>query len=358
MLVGGIVPPVVVLADGGIAISGSLSQQEFQIPQGSSASGSGVNVVVFNNGDENLDVRMKTQSPPGVDVKLSRTEFTIPPGGNQQLLVEIQVSEDATPGDYEVTVTAESYREGVSGIQLAGAAQQTAKLKITGDAARVTVRSMSISGQPLMATIRLYRVVSGQRQEVFYTNEGFLEAVIAPGEYSVSCFIGGMEVAQQRFTIVTNEEKYIELSASTVYFEGFSVVPVLDSETGKLSYMKIVYAVMNLYQRVENGEVFLIVTLDGVAKEPLSLANLSPLEKGRIELSYNYIPIEGWGSGTYDFMLQLNLDGKSYTTSQAQQFDAGGSGTGLNLLLIIGIAAGVVGLIIVVIFLVRRFRSY
>lgn len=358
MLVGGFSLPTGALAEGGIAISGSLSQQELEVPQGSSASGPGINVVVFNNGSENLDVRMKTQLPPGVEVDLSTAEFTIPPGGNQQVLVGIRVSKDATPGDYELTVTAESYREGISGIQLAGAAQQTAKLKITGDAAFVTLRAMSLSGQPLVATIRLYRMVSGQRQEVAYTDEGLLEAIVAPGDYTVSCFIGGMEVAQQSFTIAADEEKYIELTAATVYFEGFSVVPTLDNETGKLSYMKIVYAVMNLYQRVENGEVLLIVTLDGVPQEPVSLANLSPLEKGRIELSYNYIPSEGWGNGTYDFMLQLNLDGKSYTTSQTQQFDADEAAGGFNLLLVIAIAAGALVLVILLIVLVRRFRSY
>ncbi len=65
-----------VLADGGIAMSGSFYQEAFEIPQGSSISGPDIYVVVFNNSSDQLKVKMTSQTPPGVRLVLSQSEFT------------------------------------------------------------------------------------------------------------------------------------------------------------------------------------------------------------------------------------------------------------------------------------------
>ncbi len=134
-LLGGLLLPPSVQADGGIAISGSFSQQDFQVPQGSSVSGPSIDVVVFNNSSESVNIKMTSQAPVGVNIGLSKTEMTISPGGQQQVLVSVEVTKDAAPGKYDISVSAESYKQGVSDIQLAGAARQTAKLTVVGESA-------------------------------------------------------------------------------------------------------------------------------------------------------------------------------------------------------------------------------
>jgi hypothetical protein len=362
ILVGGVLVPVGVRAEGGIAISGSFSQQDFQIPQGSSVNGSSIDVVVFNNSSDRLKVKMTGQAPVGVNVGLSQMEMAMAPGTQQQVLVSVEVTKDAGPGQYEVSVAAESYKEGMSGIQLAGAAKQSAKLTVSGESASVTVQAVSPEGKPLVASIRLNRVMAGQSREVAYCDNGTLAATVAPGNFVSSCYIGGREVAQQSFTLAANDKKQVTLSAATVFFEGFGIVPGTQQVSGKLASVKIVYTLKNLYQRVDKGEVILQVSRDGSPLEPLSLATLNPLEMGSLELNYNFIPAAGWTDGNYDFKLQLNLDSKPYANSSVEHLrvngsgaasgeknppasdggSAGGGGRGMNLSLIGGIAAGVI----------------
>jgi len=107
-----------VQAEGGLAISGSFYRQDFEIPQGSSINSPDVYVVVFNNGETSLGIKMAVQTPLGVKINLSQSEFTLPPGKQQQVNIGIEVTKDATPGGYELTVTAESSQQGVTGIQV------------------------------------------------------------------------------------------------------------------------------------------------------------------------------------------------------------------------------------------------
>jgi len=98
------------LADGGVAMSGSFYQQSFEIPQGSAIGGPDVYVVVFNNSNNQLKVRMTTQAPPGVSIVLSHKEFTLEAGGQQKILVAVEVSTDAAPGEYDMVIAAEPSR--------------------------------------------------------------------------------------------------------------------------------------------------------------------------------------------------------------------------------------------------------
>jgi len=72
--------------------------------------------------------------------------------------------------------------------------------------------------------------------------------------------------------------------------------------------------------------VVLKVTFDGTSLEETTIATLTPLEKGRVGLKYNYIPAGGWVDGTYGFMLQLNLEGEPYTTTLEEQLNVSGGG--------------------------------
>jgi hypothetical protein len=70
------------------------------------------------------------------------------------------------------------------------------------------------------------------------------------------------------------------------------------------------------------------VTFDGTPLEETTIATLTPLEKGRVGLKYNYIPAGGWEDGTYGFMLQLNLEGEPYATTLEEQLNVSGGGVG------------------------------
>jgi hypothetical protein len=347
-----------VLADGGIAISGSFYQQVFEIPQGSSVSGPSIYVVVFNNGSEDLQVRMTSQAPPGVSAILSQSDFTLLPGGQQEVLVGVEVTQDAVPGEYDISVVAESSKEGITGIQLAGAAAQNARLKVLGESALVTVQSMSLDGQPVVAMVRLYRVVDGQNHEVAYSETGTLETKVAPGSFIAASYMGGEKLAEESFTVAANDKRTVALSGATVYFEGFGVVLNYQKESGKLAFVQLVYAVRNLYQRVDKGEVILEVSRDEAPLDELSLATLSPLEMGRVGLNYNYIPAGGWVDGSYSFKLQLKLNDKPYAASKVEQLkvDSGGEGGGMTPVVIGGIAAAVVVAAGVVWLFVRKRR--
>jgi hypothetical protein len=322
----GFFAPVSILAEGGLALSGSFHNQKFVIPQGAAVSGPSIDVVVFNNGSEAINVRMLSQSPPGVTITFSQIAMVIPPGGQQPVLITVAVASDTAPGDYKLDVTAQSYREGGSGIQVSGGAGQTAPLTVTGEAARVALRALSPDGQPVAAAVRLFRLVNGISQEVAYSPDGFLEAIVAPGDFKAASYINGQPIAELTFSLAKGDNQKFDLSGPTVYFASFGVLPAFDQESGRLGFIQVVYTVKNLYQRVEKGEVVLQVAFNSQPSAPITLVTLSPLEVGSAGLNYNYTPAGGWVNGNYEFKLDLNLEGRLYTSSQVERLivDKGG----------------------------------
>ncbi len=313
-------------AEGGIAMSGSFYQQAFEIPQGSSVSGPDVYVVVFNNSSEKVNIRMAGQAPYGVRLVLSREDFTLPPAGQMQVQIGIEVGNDAAPGQYEISVMAEPYKENVSGIQLAGAASQQASLIVTGESGHVDIQAMSPDNQPVAAVVRLYRLIDGKRHEVAYSDNGTLQVKVAPGTFMAASFVGGNLLAEQELVVAAGDNKKVILSGATIYFEGFDIVPNYRKNDGKLAFIQIVYTIKNLYQRIEKGEVFLQVSYGGLSSSEVLLATLSPLETGRAGLNYNYLPVDGWADGIYDFKLKLNVNGKHYADSLLKNLEVSGTG--------------------------------
>jgi len=350
MLLASLFMAVPAQAQGGLAISGSFYRQAFEIPQGSSVSAPSVYVVVFNQGDEQFGVRMSWEAPVGVNITLSDDDFALGPGEQQKVLIGVEVSHDAAPGEYEISVTAESYKQGGEGIQLMGAAGQSATLVVLGDSASVAVQTVSPDGEPVVAVVRLFKVIDDSNYEVAYSETGTLDATVAPGSFLASAYVGGENLAEESFDVATDEEKQVTLTVGTIYFEGFGIVPNYHTETGELAFAQIVYTVRNLYQPVADAEIILLVTRDGASLEEISLVTLSTLDIGRAGMNYNYIPSGGWADGSYGFKLQLNLDGEPYATTLEEQFDVSdggaagggdGGGGGVSAALIVGIAAAV-----------------
>jgi len=299
-------------AEGGFALSGSFYAQEFELPQGASLDVPDVYVVVFNNSDGDFMVRMTTQAPLGVKLLLSEEDFSLDAGEHKRVEVGVEVSSDATPGEHQISITAEPYREGETGIQIMGAAGQSARLVVVGEAASARVQTVSPEGDPVPGVIRLFKVMAGKRYEVAYSESGVIEATIAPGSYVAAAYIAGEELAEESFEVAADERKTVSLPLETVYFESFGLVPNYSKATNELAFAQVVYTIKNLYRSVQKAEVVLHVSLNGTALDEVTLITLSPLEKGRVGLNYNYVSSEGWGSGTYSFKLELLLDGKSY----------------------------------------------
>ena len=355
-----------VQAAGGFAMSGSFYAQEFELPQGSSLRAPDVYVVVFNNTDADFNVRMTPETPFGVDLILSEDDFWLKSGEQNKVDIGIDVGQEAIPGEYKIGVTAEPYTQGTTGIQIVGAAGQEAKLTITGEAASVAIITVSPDDEPVPAMVRLYRQAEGKTFDIGSSETGSLKARVSPGIYETLAYVAGKAVAEESFDISANEEKEIHLTVKTVFFEGFGIVPNYHKDTGELAMAKIVYAVNNLLQAFPEAEVRLKVSHEGTPLDEVTLVNLSPLEKGKLELNYNYIPSEDWKQGVYRFKLELNIGGEVYTASPEKEIEVeditgnpvedstDGTGNALTWPLVPGITGGVALLAIIIVLVKRR----
>jgi hypothetical protein len=361
LLVAGLLLPPPAFA-GGLAMSGSFYRQEFEIPQGTSLSTPDVYVVVFNNSSEDFNISMATEAPAGVELVLSEKDFLLKPGGQKIVTIGVKVSDAAIPGEYTLRVTAEAHKEG-TGIQLLGSAGQTAKLTITGEAGSVEVAAVTPDGVAIPALVKLYKQANNQNFDVGYSETGSLKMKVAPGNYLAEAYVAGNKLADKTFSVAANETKKITLEVKTVYFEGFGIVPNYNTETKELAFAEVVYTVNNLIQTFPEAKVILKVTKDSAPLGETTLATLAPLEKGRVGLSYNYIPDGGWRKSTYVFKLELQIGGKPYVSSREEKLELGSGGSStapgnINWLLIGGIVGGIVILILIIIILMMRRRTY
>ena len=315
-------------AEGGIAISGSFYRQAFEIPQGSAISGPDIYVVIFNNSQEEITVQMSTEAPPGVNINLTYQDFSLTPGGQQRVGVGVEVSEDAAPGEYEIAITAEPWQESEGGIKVLGSVRQTSLLTVTGESARITVVTESPDGDPITSFVRLFKVKGNDKWEVAYSETGNLHATVAPGEFMAVSYVGGQKVAEKSFSVVVGEDKSVILVAETIFFRNFGVVSKYEKKTGQLALAELVFSIENVYQQVNDAEVLLTISHDGKFLEERSVTSVSTLNLGHLESSYNYMPVEGWVSGIYEFKLQLNLAGEPYAVSTKEALEVINAGAG------------------------------
>jgi len=345
---------------GGIGISGTFSGQHFQLVPGESLSTPDIYVVVFNNSDSEMQVKLTPGTPSGVELILSTVDFLLPPGSQQRIEVGVAVGPEAAPGEYTLTLTAEACREREEeGIILTGAAQMQAKLTIFGEAGRLLLSTITPEGEPFSAIVKLYRKAEGQNLPCGHSETGELETRLTPGDYLAQAYLQDTKVAEESFSLAADEEKEVTLVARTVFIAGFTVVPNYYTETGKLAFAKIVYTINNLYQPLKEVKAILEVTLEGQPVEEVELISLPSLDVGQTGGSSNYVPTEGWQGGTYSFQIGLYSQGKLYTQSSAEEMSAEAAEGGIaaiNWPLIGGIVGGVV-VIIALVMLVRRRRA-
>ena len=310
--------PAPVHAEGGIAISGNFYRQHFRLFPGESLISPDIYVMAFNNSDADMRVAMSIQAPPGVELILSHVEFTLPPGDQQKIDVGIELSPDAVPGKYEVGITADSYPENAEGgFTLAGAAQQEADLTIFGEAGSVSVVTLTHEEEPFTGIVRIFEQIDSERILCGYSNTGTLNMRLEPGDYVVECYLDDTKVAEDSFTLAADEEKTITLIARTAFIVGFSAVPNYYTESKELAFANLEYTIKNIYQPLDDIEVIFKVNLDGTLIDEISVFSLSTLSTGNTAASYNnYIPPEGWQSGSYGFVMELYVQGEPYNQSQ------------------------------------------
>jgi hypothetical protein len=376
-----------VQAQGGFAMSGSFYSQKLELPQGTSLRTPDIYVVVFNNSDDDINVKMTTNTPPGVTIILQEYEFPLAAHSQKKVDVGVDISMEAVPGDYTIGVTAEPYKTGTTGIQIVGGAGQDADLTITGDYGVVNITTVSPSGVSVPARIVLYRTYNAQENfEIARSETGELDLNVSPGDYFTCAFISGKQLAEENFTVAADELKSVTMAVKTVYFEGFEVVPVTQRDTGQMVMANVVCSINNLLDAFSDVKVNLIVNSD-TQLENLNILNMSRLEQSQTEVNYNYIPSDGWQVGVYLFKLELEIGGEIYTTSQAKGLtidETGKAGlmpvggaieettspapmttaaaadtetvspSSLTLLILIGAAVGVLVIVIAVILFVKK----
>lgn len=340
----------------GIAISGNFYRQHFELIPGQRVSTPDICVVVFNNGEDDLNVKLVPQTPLGVELLLPATDFTLSPGEERQIEVGVAAGLQVAPGEYNLVLSAEAYREG-EGIKLVGAAQQQAGLTVIAEYGEVEITTVSPEGEPFPTKIHLYKIVEGQRLPCGYAGTGNLSTKLTPGEYVVEAHYQGSKVVEESFSLAAGEKKTIRLVPQTVFIEGFAVVPNYYSETGELAFARIVYTINNMYQPVKDVTAILKVSLGDRLVDKIELLTLPTLDVGKTGGSgYNYIPTQGWQEGTYRFSIELYSQGKLYAQSTEVEMlsETMGVGAPVNWLLIGGIIAAVV---IVYLVVVRRRRA-
>lgn len=347
---------------GGLAMSGSFYRQNFEIPIGTTLNTPDIYVVVFNNSSDDINIKMTTETPTGVELILSEKDFPLKAGEQNKVEVGVNISDAAVPGKYTLKVTAEAHKEG-TGIQLLGSAAQTASLTIIGEAGSVEIATVTPDGGPVLALVRLYKQSGSQNLNIGYSETGSLKERVSPGNYLAEAYVGGNKMADKSFSVAANESKKITLEVKTVFFEGFGIIPNYNTETKELSFAEVDYTVNNLLEAFPEAKVSLKVTKGGAPLDETTLATLAPLEKGRVALSYNYIPSSGWQKTTYTFKLDLLIDDKTYVSSKEEKLELGTGGTSgstgnINWLLIGGIAGGAVIIILIIVIFMMRRRAY
>lgn len=341
-------------AASGISITGSFYRQPFEIPRGGSAFGPSIYVMVSNQGTEAFNVRMLTAAvtadnvpEPGISVNLSRVSFSLQPGAQQNIDIRVDVAESVPSGPYSISVTAESYQDTVEGISLSGSAGQTASLFVAGEAATATVNTVGPSGQPVIAQVRLFRMVEGSGYEMASSNSGSLEATVAPGTFSAEAYsltTGDQLCEPVTFDIAGGETKTVTLTARTVYFENDFVVNAnYDSQTGELLNARTLATLTNVLEMMTNTEVRLAVTRNGDPLETVNVLGPLTLPVGQTGVPWNYIPSDGWKGGRYGFSYQLYVGGLFVAQTAEQTLEVGGGGGVSGWLWPVFVALGIVG---------------
>lgn len=348
----------------GIGLSGNFYRQHFELSPGETYSSDDIYVIVSNHGDDPIKVKMNTSLPEGVILLLANDDFTLNSGAQQKIGIKVQVSPQAIPGEYDITVSAEAYREG-GGIKITGGGQQQASLSILGESGRVIINAVTEEGTPFPAMISVYQEIDGEITEVRFPQKTKLEARLVPGAYLAQASLQDIKITEESFSLDVDEEKEITLVCYTLCIADFSVSPIYSIDD-KLTSVKIAYTITNFDKPVNDVRSVLKVELDGKPLDETELTSFSVLEVGSRGGSYNYIPAQGWQEKSlYNFTIDLYAGNELRYQSSLQELTPGQNQSEgqaptkqtFNWPVIGGIAGGVIVIGLFISFLFRR-RAY
>ncbi len=324
----------------GVAMSGSFAAlSPLKVPQGSVVSSDSLFVVVFNQRDEPLHVRLEYDAPPGITVAFvpNTTDLDMPPHSSRRFRVVINVSDAVTPGRYTIYVRAYVVRNETPGkvVVLEGAAEKL-ELIVVGDYSVLHVRVVDPGGDiARSALVRVMRPVKGREVSVADSWGGVLDAKLIPGNYTVYAYMAGELVASARVALRPYEEKNITLEAKVLYIERFSVKPLKSGDSVVGAKLHVV--IKNLYHTLHGVTVILEVARDGNIFEERPLVASSTLPPGRSEYFLDYVPEKGLEPGNYTFRVKVYaFNGKLVAASKTLWMQVPGS---LPLLYILVAAA-------------------
>jgi hypothetical protein len=335
--------PISVQADSNIGISGTFNRP-FQMLQGETLSTPDVYVVVFNNGSDAVSILLEPNSPSGVEITLSKEEFSIPAKGSERVDVGLVVGKDVVPGDYVVSVTA-NIKETGENIVITPGAQMQARLSVFGEAGTVKIGTYLVTGELFQSDIHVYRKMDGQLLSAASSVTGEVKTRLVPGEYFIQAFYKEVEVAKGEFVLEADETEEIALTAQTIFVDGLTVLQAMPN-------IEINYNIRNIYQSVKNIQAKLMVDLNGKPLEEKNLISLPDLNVGVMEGSYSYQPAK---SGEYVFKIQVSSEGIMYAESVEKLVTVKITG-GTNWPIIAVVAVAAIIAVILAIILIRKRR--
>ncbi len=294
---------------GGIGMSGSFyTYNNISIPRGGHLSTAEMYIVVYNYIDKPILVNLTSSSPPFIKVvfSINQTNFTLKPGEHKRIQVSLQVLENATPGIYKVSVTAQRiFKEKPGGpVIIQPAATQSINVRIVGEYSIINVYALDPAGKIARnALLRLYRITKTGRIPLVDSHNGELHVKTIPGKYYVEAYLSGELVAGRSFEVAPYENKTINLLLKIVYFEYFSVKPVFTN--GKLVAAHLHAIIKNVYKNLNNITIYLIVSYKGKEIDRRVIVKSSMLVLGRNEYEFDYVPSQGWRPGNYTFTMKI-----------------------------------------------------
>ena len=317
---------VTVQAQGGFGVSGTFAGYHYKLVPGEQINSENVYASFVNNYEIAIDVQLSYEAPPGVDFILESTIVNIPAGGSIRVPVGILVSQDAVPGDYVVRVFAQVLPGQTQGITLVGSAGLNARLSIFGEAGRVTIRSLTTSGDVFRSTVELFRVEADGAMFSVATGENAITDRVVVGDYVAKAYFEGRTIAEERFTVNNNDVLTIDLIARTVFVRSFNVEPNFFEDRNILASTTVSYSLENVYETVNNIQLELVVRLDGEIIDEVEMFLAPVLNVGRTEGRFTYIPRRGWQEGQYQISIRLfeldsRFEGGQFLYDETSPFD-------------------------------------
>ncbi len=301
--------PAKAQSEGGIAISGSFYRHHYKLVPGESFSSPQIDIVVFNNYDRAIDVKLTANIPEGVVIDIDQKLLSIKPHDSQKLSVGLTVGEEVVPGEYEIGISADVQPDVEEGIAVVGSAELRTKLTVFGESGDVSVKVVTNEGEPFAGNIYLFLKQDNEVSAASYYNGSVFDDRLIPGEYLAQVYYNGEEVATDDFELAVDENKEVVLVVKTVSIFGLAATPQYDEQKKNIASARITYTIKNVYKPLKNISAVLNVYHRDKLIEELEMFTIPELEVGTQDNRYTYMPPAGWKDGRYNFTVSIYSNG-------------------------------------------------